>query len=48
VPWLRVGPVVLGLVLYGASFLPDMAVLKDLAFFVLLAGLLIPWLQKQG
>jgi hypothetical protein len=49
VPWMKVAPVVLGLVLYGASFLlPDMAFLKDLAFFVLLAGLLLPWLQKQG
>ena len=48
VPWLPAGPVVLGLVLYGASFLPDLGILKDLAFFVLLAGLLLPWLQKQG
>jgi hypothetical protein len=48
VPWLKVAPVVLGLILYGASFLPGMALLKDLAFFVLLAGLLLPWLQKQG
>jgi hypothetical protein len=48
IPWLKIGPVVLGLVLYGASFLPGMAILKDLAFFVLLAGLLLPWLSKQG
>jgi hypothetical protein len=48
VPWMKVAPVVLGLVLYGASFLEGMAVAKDLAFFVLLAGLLIPWLQKRG
>jgi hypothetical protein len=47
VPWLRLAPLVLGLILYGASFLPGMAVLKDLAFFVLLAGLLLPWLQKR-
>ena len=48
IPWLKVAPVALGLLLYGASFLPGMALLKDLAFFVLLAGLLLPWLQKQG
>ncbi len=48
VPWMTVGPIVIGLVLYAASFLPDLGVLKDLAFFVLLAGLLVPWLQKQG
>ncbi|MDD1667880.1 MAG: hypothetical protein LUO96_05370, partial [Methanomicrobiales archaeon] len=47
VPWLRIAPVVLGLVLYGASFLEGMAPLKDLAFFVLLAALLLPWLQKR-
>ena len=48
IPWLKVGPIIVGIVLYGASFLEGMAVLKDLAFFVLLAGLLLPWLQKQG
>jgi len=45
-PWLRIGPVLLGLVFYGGSFIPGLSVLKDLAFFVLLAGLLIPWLQQ--
>ncbi|HMA06082.1 MAG TPA: hypothetical protein VKO45_09185 [Methanomicrobiales archaeon] len=48
IPWLRVGPVLLGLILYGASFLPDLGVLKDLAFFVLLAALLLAWPRKQG
>jgi len=48
IPWMKIGPVVLGLLLYGASFLHGLALLKDLAFFVLLAALLIPWLQKQG
>jgi hypothetical protein len=48
IPWLKLAPIVLGLILYGASFLEGMAVLKDIAFFVLLAGLLLPWLQKQG
>ncbi len=48
VPWKRVAPVILGLVLYGASFLPGLGVLKDLAFLVLLAALLLPWLQKQA
>ena len=48
IPWLKLVPVVLGLVLYAASFLPGMALLKDLAFFVLLAGLLLAWSQKQG
>ena len=47
VPWLKVAPVVLGLILYGSSFLPGMALAKDLAFFVLLAALLLPWLQKR-
>lgn len=48
VPWPRVAPIVAGLILYGASFLPGLGVLKDLAFFILLAGLLLPWLQQQG
>jgi hypothetical protein len=46
VPWLRAGPVALALILYAASFQPGLEILKDLAFFVLLAGLLIPWLQQ--
>jgi hypothetical protein len=46
VPWLKVGPIVLGLILYGASLATDTGILKDLAFFVLLAGLLVPWLQQ--
>jgi len=46
VPWLLAGPVALGLILYAASFFPDMGILKDLAFLVLLAGLLLPWLQQ--
>ncbi len=45
VPWPRVVPVAAGLLLYAASFLPGLGLLKDLAFFVLLGGLLIPWLQ---
>jgi hypothetical protein len=45
-PWNLVGPVALGLILYAMSFLPDLGILKDLAFFILLAGLLIPWLQQ--
>jgi hypothetical protein len=48
VPWLRVGPIALGLLLYAASFLPSLGILKDLAFFVLLAGLLLLWLQKPA
>jgi hypothetical protein len=48
IPWLKVGPIALGIVLYGASFLPGMGLLRDLAFFVLLAALLLPWLPKQG
>jgi hypothetical protein len=46
VPWPRVVPVAAGLLLYVASFLPGLGVLKDLAFFALLAGLLVPWLQQ--
>jgi hypothetical protein len=45
VPWLKIVPIVLGLILYGASFLEGMELLKDVAFFVLLAGLLLAWLQ---
>ncbi|HVP25667.1 MAG TPA: hypothetical protein VMS81_06780 [Methanomicrobiales archaeon] len=46
VPWARVGPIVLGLILYAASFQPGLGILKDLAFLVLLAALLLPWLQQ--
>lgn len=46
VPWIRVGPITLGLLLYAASLLPGMGILKDLAFLVLLAVLLVPWLQQ--
>ena len=46
VPWPRVVPVAAGLLLYVASFLPGLGVLKDLAFFAILAGLLVPWLQQ--
>jgi hypothetical protein len=46
VPWLRVGPIALGLILYGASLVSGIDILKDLAFLVLLAGLLLPWLQQ--
>jgi hypothetical protein len=46
VHWLKVGPIALGLILYGASLATDTGILKDLAFFVLLAGLLVPWLQQ--
>jgi hypothetical protein len=46
VPWMKIGPPALGLVLYGASLASGIGVLKDLAFLVLLAGLLIPWLQQ--
>jgi hypothetical protein len=46
VPWSRVAPIVAGLLLYAASFQPGLGLLKDLAFFVLLAVLLLPWLQQ--
>lgn len=46
VPWPRVTPIAAGLFLYAVSFLPGLGVLKDLAFFVLLAGLLLSWLQQ--
>ena len=47
VPWLRIAPIAAGLILYAASFQPGLGILKDLAFFVLLAGLLIiPWKQQ--
>ena len=46
IPWPRVTPIAAGLFLYAASFLPGLGVLKDLAFFALLAGLLVPWLQQ--
>jgi hypothetical protein len=46
VPWLRAGPVALGLILYAVSFLSGLGILKDLAFLVLLAALVIPWLQQ--
>ena len=47
VPWLRIAPVAAGLILYVASFEPGLGILKDLAFFVLLAGLLVvPWKQQ--
>ena len=46
VPWPRVAPIAAGLILYGASLILRIEPLKDLAFFVLLAGLLIPWLQQ--
>jgi hypothetical protein len=46
VPWPRVVPVAAGLLLYAASFLPGLGILRDLAFFALLAGLLVPWLQQ--
>jgi hypothetical protein len=46
VPWIRAGPIALGLVLYAVSFLPGLGILKDLAFLVLLAALVIPWLQQ--
>jgi hypothetical protein len=41
-----VAPIALGLLLYAGFFASGIGVLKDLAFFVLLAGLLIPWLQQ--
>jgi hypothetical protein len=47
VPLRRVGPFALGLVLYGCSFVPGLGILKDLAFFVLLASFVVPWLQKR-
>jgi hypothetical protein len=46
VPWPRVAPIAAGLILYGASLVSGIDTLKDLAFFVLLAGLLLPWLQQ--
>lgn len=48
IPWMKAGPIALGLILYGASLVsgPALGILKDLAFLVLLAGLLIPWLQQ--
>ena len=46
VPWLRIAPIAAGLILYAASFQSGLGILKDLAFFVLLAGLLVPWLQQ--
>ncbi len=48
IPWLRVAPIAAGLIVYGASLVSGIDILKDLAFFILLAGLLLPWLQKQG
>jgi hypothetical protein len=47
-PWPKVAPIALGLVLYASSLASGIGILKDLAFFVLLAGLLLPWLQQQG
>jgi len=46
VPWSRVVPIAAGLLLYAASLISGIEPLKDLAFFVLFAGLLLPWLQK--
>jgi len=46
VPWARVVPIAAGLFLYVASLISGIEPLKDLAFFVLLAGLLVPWLQQ--
>ena len=46
IPWAKAGPVVLGILLYVVSFLPGLGILKDLAFLVLLAALLLPWLQQ--
>jgi hypothetical protein len=46
VPWSRTAPIAAGLLLYVVSFQPGLGILKDLAFFVLLAGLLLPWLQQ--
>ena len=48
IPWLRVAPIAAGLLLYAVSLASGISVLRDLAFFVLLAALLVPWLQKQG
>ena len=48
VPWALVAPIAAGLLLYAASLASGISIFKDLAFFVLLAGLLLPWLQKQG
>ena len=48
IPWARVIPPALALILYGASFLPEMGILRDLAFFVLLAGYLLLWLRPKG
>ncbi|MDD1664213.1 MAG: hypothetical protein LUQ32_02555 [Methanomicrobiales archaeon] len=46
VPWARMAPVVAGLLLYAASFQPGLGILKDLAFFALLAGLIVLWLRQ--
>ncbi len=46
VPWPRVAPIAAGLLLYAASLISGIGILKDLAFFALLAGLLVPWLQQ--
>ena len=46
IPWMKVGPIALGLLLYAESFQPGLGILKDLAFLVLLAGLLLPWLRQ--
>mgnify|MGYP006267713689 CR=1 FL=1 len=48
IPWMRAGPIALGLILYAASFQRGLEILRDLAFFVLLAALLLTWLQKRG
>jgi len=48
VPWQKAGPILLGILLYGASFLPGLGILKDLAFLVLLAALILPWLQRPA
>ena len=46
VPWSRVAPIAAGLLLYAAALISGIDILKDLAFFALLAGLLVPWLQQ--
>jgi hypothetical protein len=48
IPWMKVAPVAIALILYGVSFLPGMALLADLAFLVLLAGYLLLWLRPQA
>jgi hypothetical protein len=48
VPWRKVAPVAIALLLWGASFLPGMAPLGYLAFLVLLAGYLFLWFRPQG